>query len=205
MKRESMTSKELWNTPITLVGKVVRLEPMKESHIPALETAGQDESIWRYMVYGNLSGEGNMRAWVKELLRRQAEGTDLTFVVFHLASGKVVGTTRYLELRPEHRSVEIGGTWYAPEFQHTAVNTESKFLLLRYAFETLTCIRVHFKADSRNARSIHAIERLGAVREGVLRSHYILQDGTIRDSVCFSILDREWPGVKKKLEAMLAR
>jgi N-acetyltransferase len=198
-----MNIEELWRTPVTLTGKVVRLEPMTEAHIPALVEAGNDESIWRYMVYGNLTEKGKMAEWVVEMLRRQAEGTDLTFAVFHLESQKVIGATRYLEMRLPHRSVEIGGTWYAPKFQHTAVNTESKYLLLKYAFETLGCIRVHFKANLRNERSIRAIERLGAVREGVLRNHYILPDGTIRDSVCFSILDREWPAVKQRLEALL--
>jgi RimJ/RimL family protein N-acetyltransferase len=101
--------------------------------------------------------------------------------------------------------LEIGGTWYAPEFQRTAVNTECKYLLLSYAFEKLKCIRVQFKSDKRNISSIRAIERLGAVQEGVLRNHYILPDGTLRDSVFFSILDKEWPGIKLKLEEKLAR
>ncbi|KAF0106148.1 MAG: hypothetical protein FD146_2802 [Anaerolineaceae bacterium] len=195
---------DLWKAPVTLTGRVVRLEPLGEAHIPGLAEAGRDGSIWKYMLYGDLSMPENMAAWVGELLAKQAAGTDLPFVVVHLASGRVAGATRYLDIRPPHRSLELGGTWYAPEFQRTAVNTECKYLLLGYAFETLGCIRVQFKADARNARSIRSIERLGAAREGLLRNHYILPDGTLRDSAYFSILDKEWPAVKKNLEIRLA-
>jgi len=191
--------------PITLTGKLVRLEPLSESHVPALIVAARDENIWRYMLYGYPDNEKKMLTLVRDLLQRQANGTDLPFAVIHLASGRAIGMTRYLEIRPEHRALEIGGTWYATEFQRTAVNTECKYLMLRHAFEALGCTRVQFKADARNARSIRAIERLGAVREGVLRNHMITPDGTLRDSVYFSILDREWSGVKARLEKMLAR
>ena len=144
-----------------------------------------------------------MRAWVRDILSRAEKGTDLPFVAVELKSGRVAGATRYLNIMPNDRGLEIGGTWYGSEFQRTAVNTECKYLLLRHAFEALGCIRVQFKADARNARSLRAIERLGAVREGMLRKHYILQDGGYRDSVYFSILDREWPKVKERLEEML--
>ena len=200
-----MNAEELWKTPVTLTGKVVHLEPLSEAHIPALALAGRDESIWKYMRYADLTSEESMTAWVRDMLRRQQAGTDLPFAVIHLASGRAAGATRYLEMRPPHRSLEIGGTWYAPEFQRTAVNTECKYLMLKYAFEEMKCIRVQFKADVRNERSVRAIERLGAVREGVLRNHYILQDGTFRDSVYFSILDREWPVTKILLEERLKR
>ncbi|MDP2993645.1 MAG: GNAT family protein, partial [Anaerolineales bacterium] len=168
-----MNAEELWKTPVTLTGKVVRLEPLSEAHIPALALAGRDESIWKYMLYADLTSEESMTTWVRDMLRRQQTGTDLPFAVIHLASGRAAGATRYLEMRPPHRSLEIGGTWYAPEFQRTAVNTECKYLMLKYAFEEMNCIRVQFKTDVRNERSILAIERLGAVREGVLRNHYI--------------------------------
>ncbi|HEY5269393.1 MAG TPA: GNAT family protein [Anaerolineales bacterium] len=199
-----MNAEELWKTPVTLTGKVVRLEPLSEVHIPALALAGREESIWKYMLYADLTSEESMAAWVRDMLRSQQAGTDLPFAVIHLASGCAAGATRYLEMRPPHRSLEIGGTWYAPEFQRTAVNTECKYLMLKYAFEEMKCIRVQFKADLRNEQSIRAIERLGAVREGVLRNHYILQDGAFRDSVYFSILDQEWPEVKRRLEQRLA-
>jgi len=198
-----MINQDLWHNHLTLFGKHVRLEPMIEEHIPLLAQAGRDGSIWRYMVYGDLTTENGMHTWVMDMLNRQTSGTDICFVVIHLASNHLVGATRYLDMRPEHRSLEIGGTWYAPEYQRTAVNTECKYLLLKYAFEKLGCVRVQFKADARNERSIRAIERLGAQREGLLRKHFILPDGTIRDSVYFSILDEEWPDVKIRLEEKL--
>ncbi len=193
-----------WIVPVTLAGNHVRLEPLTLDHIPGLTIAGQDESIWKYMLYGTIRTEAQMRVWVLDLLEKQKLGTDLPFVVIHMESGRIAGATRYLEVRPQHRSLEIGGTWYAAEFQRTAVNTESKYLLLKYAFENLKCIRVQFKADARNLRSRRAIERLGAVPEGILRNHYILPDGTVRDSAYYSILDREWPQVRKRLEAFLS-
>ena len=110
-----------------------------------------------------------------------------------------------MEIRQEHKGLEIGGTWYGLEFQRTAVNTECKYLLLQYAFEVLRAIRVQFKADTRNERSCRAIERIGAKREGILRHHIILPDGVIRDSIFFSIVDHEWPAVKKRLESKLMR
>jgi len=190
--------------PVTLEGLVVRLEPLSLDHVADMAIAARDESIWRYMLYGTIRSETDMRAWVEDMLNRKAQGTDLPFAVVHRTSGRVAGATRYLDIRPAHRGLEIGGTWYGKEYQRTAVNTESKYLLLRHAFETLGCIRVQFKADARNERSLRAMERIGAVREGVLRNHMVLEDGTYRDSVYYSILDREWPTVKAALEAKLA-
>jgi RimJ/RimL family protein N-acetyltransferase len=155
------------------------------------------------MRYGMIRTEEDMRRWVCSLLEGQAAGTDLPFAVIHLESGCVAGASRYLEIHPENKGLEIGGTWYGLKYQHTAVNTECKYLLLRHAFEALGAIRVQFKADVRNERSWHAIERIGAKREGILRNHYILPDGVIRDSVYYSIIDGEWPGVKEKLEGIL--
>jgi len=189
--------------PVTLTGSVVRLEPLSEQHVPDLTVAAHDEHIWRYMLYAYPEDEEKMLAWVRDILARQAVGTDLAFAVIHLASGRAIGATRYLEIRPPHRSLEIGGTWYATTVQRTAVNTECKYLLLRHAFEVLGCIRVQFKADACNLNSLRAIERISAVREGVLRNHYILPDGGYRDSVYFSILDSEWPKVKERLEELL--
>jgi RimJ/RimL family protein N-acetyltransferase len=181
----------------------VRLEPLSLAHVPDLRRAGQDESIWRFMPYGNIDTEEKMGAFVQELLRRQAHGTDLPFAVIHLETGRAIGCTRFMEYIPAFRGLEIGGTWYTPAYQRTAVNTECKYLLLRTAFERLGCIRVQLKTDLRNERSQRAIERLGAVREGVLRNHMIMPDGHIRSSVLYSILDHEWPQVKARLEGRL--
>lgn len=189
-----------WIAPVTLTGKFIRLEPMTEAHIPALAEIGVGQDFWHFMLYGDMKTEADMRNWVLDILSRKG---DLPFVVIHLASGRVAGATRYLNISPKDRGLEIGGTWYGLEFQRTAVNTECKYLLLKHAFETLGAIRVQLKTDSRNLRSQTAIERIGAVKEGVLRNHMILPDGTIRHSVFYSILDSEWEGVKQRLEKML--
>jgi RimJ/RimL family protein N-acetyltransferase len=190
-----------WRTRVTLTGKHVRLEPMSEAHIPGLADIGAGQDFWDFMLYGKIETDQDMTSWVREILSYP----DLPFVVVHLASGRIAGATRYLNMAPQHRGLEIGGTWYGQEFQRTAVNTECKYLLLKYAFETLDCIRVQLKTDQRNERSQKAIERIGAVKEGVLRNHMILRDGRLRHSVFYSVLDTEWPEVKKKLEEMLKR
>lgn len=186
--------------PVTLTGKFVRLEPLSEAHVNGLAKIGVGQPFWDYMVYGEMNSVDDMRNWVRDIMARGARGTDLPFAVIHLESGRVAGATRYLNIMPNDRGLEVGGTWYGPEFQRTSANTECKYLLLSHAFETLGCIRVQLKTDLRNERSQKAIERIGAQREGVLRNHMILPDGTIRHSVYYSILDSEWPGVKKKLE-----
>ncbi|HAX70870.1 MAG TPA: GNAT family protein [Anaerolineales bacterium] len=194
-----------WVSRVTLQGKYIRLEPLSEAHIPGLAQIGIGQDFWQFMLYGDMNTEDDMRNWVLDILEREKKGGDLPFAVIHLESGRVAGATRYLNILPKDRGLEIGGTWYGPEFQRTAVNTECKYLLLGHAFETLKAIRVQIKTDSRNERSQRAIERLGAKREGVLRNHMILPDGYIRHSVFYSIIDSEWGDVKKNLEAMLAK
>ena len=191
--------------PEILEGKHVRLEPMTEAHVPGLTRIGVGQTFWDFMLYGNINTEADMANWVQDILSRAEKGTDLPFVAIQLASGRVAGATRYLNIMPKDRGLEIGGTWYGPEFQRTAVNTECKYLLLQHAFETLECIRVQLKTDQRNERSQKAIERIGAVKEGVLRNHMILPDGRYRHSVFYSILETEWPEVKRRLEERLNR
>ncbi len=190
--------------PVTLTGNIVRLEPLSEAHVADLTRVGIDENIWRFMLYGEIRTEQDVHSWVLDILSRQRRGTDLPFTVFSLESGKAIGCTRYLEIHPEHRNLEIGGTWYGAAYQGTLVNTESKYLLLRHAFDALGCIRVQLKTDLRNLRSQRAIERIGAKKEGTLRDHMILQDGTIRSSIYYSILADEWPAVRAMLEGRLA-
>jgi N-acetyltransferase len=199
----SLDANPMFLAPVILTGGLVRLEPLNEAHAPDLALAGKDEGIWKYMVYGMLTDEESMRRWVEDLLQRQEELGDLPFAVIHLDSGRAVGATRYMNVHPGDRGLEIGGTWYGLAYQRTGINTECKYLLLRHAFETLGCIRVQIKTDLRNERSQKAIERIGAVREGVLRNHMILPDGTVRHSVYYSIIDSEWPAVKELLEGML--
>jgi RimJ/RimL family protein N-acetyltransferase len=190
--------------PVTLNGRLVRLEPLGEAHVPDLVEAGQDDEIWRLMPFGLVRTPEQMTAFVREALARQARGDDLPFAVIDRGTGRAIGSTRYLEIRRPHRGLEIGGTWYAVHHQRTGVNTECKYLLLRHAFEALGCIRVQFKTDLRNERSQRAIERVGGVREGVLRKHVVMPDGYLRSSVVYSIIDEEWPSVKALLERLMA-
>lgn len=193
-----------WVSRVTLQGKHVRLEPLGEEHAAGLAEIGVGRDFWDFMVYGDMKTEADMLNWVRGLLEREQNGTDLPFVVIHLATGRVAGATRYLNIVPKDRGLEVGGTWYGDEYRRTAVNTECKYLLLCHAFETLKAIRVQLKTDSRNERSQRAIERIGAKREGILRNHMILPNGYIRDSVFYSIIDSEWGEVKKRLETILA-
>ena len=189
--------------PITITGKIVRLEPLAEEHIPDLVRVGLEPEIWHYMRYGKIESTEQLTAWVQEMLALRDEGTDLPFAVIYLASGQAIGCTRYLNIDMPNRSLEIGGTWYGLDYQGTQVNTECKYLLIRHAFEDLGCVRVWFKSDRRNLRSQHALEKLGVVKEGVLRNHMVLPDGYVRDSVVYSLIPDEWPQVKTKLETRL--
>jgi len=191
--------------PVILEGKYARLEPMTEGHVPGLAEIGVGQDFWDFMVYGRMDDEEDMRGWVREILLRAEKGTDLPFAVVHRVSGRIAGATRYLNIMPNDRGLEVGGTWYGVDFQRTAVNTECKYLLLTHAFEVLGCIRVQIKTDSLNVRSQKAIERIGALKEGVLRNHMILPTGRIRHSVYYSILDSEWPEIKLRLREMLDR
>jgi RimJ/RimL family protein N-acetyltransferase len=170
-----------------------------------LAAVGIDNEIWRNMPYGEMKDEEDIARWVRGVLALAEAGTDIPFAVLHLSTGKIAGATRFMEIRPAHRGLEIGGTWYGAEFRRTVVNTECKYLLLQHAFEEMKCIRVQFKTDSRNERSQRAIERLGAVKEGMLRNHMILPDGYQRHSVYYSLLDSEWPRVKVGLEEKLGQ
>jgi len=189
--------------PVTLTGRHVRLEPLAYSHVPDLAAGGTDPAIWQYIPYAPVHTEADMRAWVDDLLARQAKGNDLPFAVVHRGTGRAIGATRYMDIQRANRAVEIGGTWYAPEHQRTAANTEAKLLLLTHAFEALGCIRVQLKTDERNVRSQRAIERLGAIKEGTLRHSVIMPDGYRRNSVYYSVLESEWPMVKARLKEMV--
>ncbi len=189
--------------PVTLTGNVVRLEPLQAAHVEGLFQAAQDSAIWSFMPYNPSLSLEAMQGWMANALEAQEQGKELPFVIVQRETDKVVGSTRYMAIVSKDRGLEIGGTWLAREVRRTAVNTECKYLLLRHAFETLGAIRVQFKTDSRNSTSQRAIERLGAVKEGVLRNHMILPDGYYRHSVYYSVLDSEWAMVKANLEAKL--
>ncbi|HYJ79277.1 MAG TPA: GNAT family N-acetyltransferase [Longimicrobiaceae bacterium] len=189
--------------PVVLTGRTVRLEPLAPEHEAALTEAGRSPEIWRYTL--SPMGAELMQPYLAKALADRDAGTALPFAVCHLGDGRLIGCTRYLDISPEHRSLEIGFTWYAPEYWRTAVNTECKHLLLRHAFEVLGCVRVEFRANAQNLRSRTAIARLGAVEEGTLRSEWLRPDGSRRDVTYFSILDHEWPAVQARLERMLER
>ena len=181
----------------------MRLEPVVPRHAEDLFAAGSDGAIWTYMPRPVLKSVGDTLGWIQEALAVAAEGSQLPFAIIHRRSGKAIGSTRYLDIRREHRGLEIGWTWVGTAYQRTPVNTECKSLLLTHAFEELGAVRVQLKTDLRNERSQRAIERIGAVHEGVLRKHMVRWDGFIRDTVYYSILASEWPDVKRRLENLL--
>jgi RimJ/RimL family protein N-acetyltransferase len=194
-----------YNTPVTLEGNWARLEPLTLEHAHSLFLVAQDEEIWRYMPAPTPKSVTDVEIWVREALEIQARGLFLPFAIIDRSSGVAVGSTRFLDLSDHDRHVEIGWTWLGKNFWRTPLNTECKYLLLRHAFETLGCIRVSLKTDLRNERSQRAIERLGAVREGVWRRVVIMYNGYQRSSVFYSILDDEWSTVKANLEAKLCQ
>jgi len=188
--------------PVILEGAHVRLEPLRPAHVEPLCAVGLDPEIWRW-TQSQVGDREQMREYVETALRWQAEGTALPFVTVEKGSGTVVGSTRFANIDPANRRVEIGWTWLGRAWQRTACNTEAKHLMLGHAFETWGCLRVEFKTDALNARSRAALLRIGAREEGTLRKHMVTASGRLRDSVYFSILDDEWPAVKKRLETRL--
>jgi RimJ/RimL family protein N-acetyltransferase len=189
-------------TPVTLHGRIIRLEPLALRHLDGLCAVGLEPSLWA-LTQSQVSSRKDMRAYVEEALAEQRAGVALPFATIEQATGTVVGSTRFGSVSHEHRRVEIGWTWIALAWQRTGVNTEAKYLMLRHAFETMGARRVELKTSALNSRSRDAMRRIGAIEEGTLRQHMIRPDGGSRDSVFFSILDSEWPVVKMRLEAML--
>jgi RimJ/RimL family protein N-acetyltransferase len=191
-------------SPYVLEGSVVRLEPLGLHHLDGLSAVGLDPEIWRFTI-AKVDSRSAMERYIAQALAEQRAGIALPFATLLQASGKVIGSTRFHSAVPVHRRVEIGWTWLGRAWQRTAANTEAKYLMLRHAFESWGCLRVEFKTSALNQRSRAALSRIGAVEEGILRSHMINEDGTVRDSVYFSILESEWPGVKLKLERMMSK
>ncbi len=188
--------------PIVLMGVHVRLEPLTLDHHAQLFEVGLDRDLLRWTESYAPTADG-LRAYIETALDWQVRGIALPFAVISKAAGRAIGSSRYAAIDRANRRLEIGWTWYGREFQRTAVNTETKYLMLRHAFETLGCIRVEFKTDALNERSRKAILRIGAKEEGMFRKHMVLPSGRIRDTVYFSIVDDEWPAVKALLEGFL--
>jgi N-acetyltransferase len=191
------------STP-TLEGVHVRLEPLREAHLTPMAEVAFDPELWRWTMTRIVTFE-DLTSYVQSALQEQRTGAALPFATVERSTGRVVGSTRFGNIDRANRRVEIGWTWIARPWQRTVLNTEAKYLMLRWAFEEAGCIRVELKTDARNERSRAAIARLGAVEEGVLRSHMITDTGRIRDTVYFSIIDSEWPAVRASLEEKLRR
>jgi len=190
--------------PVILEGRHIRLEPLSLDHIPQLCEVGLDPEIWRWTT-SFVGNPADMRTYVETALRWRDEGTALPFVTIDKILDKVVGSTRYANIDNANRRLEIGWTWLGRQWQRTHVNTEAKYLLLQHAFESLGCIRVEFKTDALNEPARKALQRIGAKEEGILRRHMITEEGRIRDTVYYSIIDEEWPSVKAMLEGQLNR
>ena len=195
-------SEQMVIAPVILEGRHVRLEPLALEHAARLAEVGLDADLWTWIPTPVRTLE-EMSAYVQTALKEQAAGSALPFALIEKSSGRTVGSTRYGNIERDHHRVEIGWTWVARQWQRTPINTETKYLLLRHAFETLGCIRVELKTDSLNDRSRAAILRIGARQEGIFRNHMITAGGRIRHTVYFSIVDSEWPEVKARLEAKL--
>jgi RimJ/RimL family protein N-acetyltransferase len=188
--------------PVALVGSYVRLEPLTTGHVPALARVGLDPEIWRWGL-STLTTAGDVRAYVETALAEQLRGVSLPFAIVDRARDEVIGSTRYGNIAPADRRLEIGWTWLTRPYQRTAANTEAKLLLLTHAFEALGAMRVEFKTDALNVQSRTALARLGAFEEGTFRKHMLTASGRVRDSVYFSIVDVEWPAVKARLTSRL--
>jgi RimJ/RimL family protein N-acetyltransferase len=188
-----------------LNGRQVRLEPLAARHAEGIFAASRDPGIWTYLLVPQFASVGAVQQWIEESQAAQRTGAEVPFATVRAGDGRVVGSTRFLDIRRPHRTLEIGWTWIDPQFQRTAVNTEAKFLMLRHAFEDLGAGRVQLKTDERNLKSRAAIARLGAVCEGILRNYQTYSHGYVRNTAMFSLTEAEWPVAKARLEAMLAR
>jgi N-acetyltransferase len=190
--------------PVTLQGSFVRLEPIRPGQAEIFWQIAKDslEDIFRWIPY-SMRTRDDFKRWLDKAFAEQERGESIVFATVEVKSGSVIGSTRFMNIDRGNRRVEIGSTWIIPAWQRTAANTEAKYLMLRHAFEVWRCVRVELKTDALNQKSRNAILRIGAKEEGTLRKHVVTWTGRIRDSIYFSILDSEWPEVKKNLESKL--
>lgn len=195
-----------WKRPAArLGGRVVVLEPLAPAHEPGLWEAAQDPRIWRFFTLTPATDRASFRVWLEDALARSDAGSEAAFATLDAASGRPIGSTRYQNIRPEHRVLEIGSTWLTPGAWGTGANTEAKLLQLGHAFERLGARRVEFKTEATNERSRAALAALPARFEGIFRKHMLVRDGESRDSAWYAIVDDEWESVKATLEARLER
>jgi N-acetyltransferase len=193
-----LSQPDRWVRPVTLEGRQVRLEPLGSQHVAGLAEVGLDAEVWRWMP-APVRTPAEMEAFVAAAVEEMATGRQVAFATIERASGRPVGSTRYLSIEPAHRRLEIGYTWLARPWQRSGINREAKLLLLAHAFDTLGALRVEFKTDSRNDASRRALSGIGAVEEGILRRHMITAADR-RDSVYFSVIVDEWPAIRARLD-----
>lgn len=193
-----------WVEPVVLEGSRVRLEPLRPEHLLDLALVAFNPALWQWTIMGP-QDEAGLRRWLETALANAEAGTERPFATIDLASGHAIGSSRFMSIVPEHRRLEIGWTWVGTSFQRTGANREVKLLQLTHAFETLGANRVEFKTHSRNEPSRTALVGIGATFEGTFRNHMVMPNGSIRHSACFSVIAGEWPEVKARLEASLAR
>lgn len=195
---------QTWVTPIVLTGRRVRMEPLGEEHADDLARVAFDAPVWRWTI-ARPQTEAGLRDWIATALANAAAGTEVPFATVDVASGRAIGSSRFMTITPEHRRLEIGWTWVGMAYQRTGANREAKLLQLTHAFETLGAERVEFKTHARNLASRAALLGIGATFEGVLRHHTIMPDGSNRDSAFYGVIAPEWPAVKARLETLVAR
>jgi RimJ/RimL family protein N-acetyltransferase len=192
-----------WEVPV-LEGRIVRLEPMAPAHADGLWEASRDERVWTWLSVLQPGSRAELTSWMDTALAAASDGTERPLVTLRREDGRVLGSTRFLALRPEHRSVEIGWTWLDPAAWGTGANVEAKLLMLSHAFDAWGCRRVELKTDALNTRSRGAMEAMGATFEGIHRKHMLVREGENRDTAWYAVLEEEWPAVRELLEGRLA-
>ena len=197
-------STEPWVRPVTLEGRIVRLEPLRPHHLDDLAGVAFDEALWRYTLARPTDGD-LLRAWLDAAVAAETAGTELPFATVDAGTGRAIGSTRFLNIVPEHRRFEIGWTWLAATHQRTGANREAKLLQLTHGFEMLGANRIEFKTDSLNQKSRAALLGIGATFEGIFRNHMVMPDGRLRHSAYYIVVREEWPAVKARLESGLER
>ncbi len=188
---------------VILQGYSVRLVPVDYSHLDQLSRWSAEEDIWRYMTFAHLASREELQTWIGSAMDANERGTELNFAIIDEPTQSAVGATSFYRVVPEHKRLELGKTWLGAPYRRTHINTAAKYLMLNYAFETISANRVELNTDARNVRSQRAMERLGAVRDGVLRCHTIMRDGFVRDTVNYSFTMRDWPARKISIRSLL--
>jgi RimJ/RimL family protein N-acetyltransferase len=189
---------------VVLQGYGIRLAPVDYSHLEQLARWSAEEDIWKYMTFACLASRDELRAWIGKAMDANERGTEMNFAIIDETSQSAIGGTSFYRVVPEHRRLELGKTWLGAAYRRTHINAAAKYLMLDHAFETLLTNRVELNTDARNVRSQRAMERLGAVRDGILRSHAIMRDGFVRDTMNYSFTVNDWPATKARLLNLLA-